>query len=294
MADIFGISFSDSEFYLGQGPLGEDRPGSVKRTPYPFKFSYDVLPNEQNIEQIAGLIRQEKEARQLEDVSLSVVLPENYAFNKRVAVPLNSDAATLKAQARWELKALLPGDIASYKIIKTGDSFRMNNYEEHVFLAIRRPVLEAFQMMADKAGVMLDRVLLESAALTKFLQSGRLAHLGKNQLAVKIERHLVKCFLFNDGRFFHSSFERIVAGEPDSARKTASLIKRRYNESIALLEQLSVPEADKLMLLYWGGQIEDPLRASLSENFKQEINELTAETAEGTTAAVELVGLLQS
>ncbi len=296
MADILGISFSDNEFYLGHSRWqeGQAHITSVQRISYPFKFRYDDLLEAQHIEQIAALIRQEKEAKQFEQASLSIVLPENYAFNKRVAAPLNSEPAILKEQAQWELGALLPGDIASYKIIKTDQTFQMNTYEEYLFVAIRRQILEALQKLAATAEVTLDRVMLEDVAIHQFLKSVGLQRDDKNQLVVKIEQSLIKCFLFNDGKFFHSSFERLFANGQDVARKTASLIKRHYNESVTLLDQLSGAGADKLQLLYWGAPVDDRLRVFLSENFKQEISELTAETADGTTPDVEIVGLLQS
>lgn len=296
MADILGLSFSDNEFYLGHSRQREGAPAlsSVKPIPYPFDFRYDTLFTADHIDQMAALIRQEKETEQIDRSTLSVVLPENYSFQKRVAAPLNSDPSILKAQAQWELGSLLPGEISSYKIIKTDHTFLMNTYEEHLFVAIRRQILEELQTLAQSAEMTLGGVLLEDVAIQRFLLSVDPQAKGQNQLVVKVGQSDIKSFLFKNGKFYHSSFDRLTAEDEDVARKTASMIKRRYNESLTLLEQLSASDAEQLRLMYWGSNVDEKLRSSLSENFKQEISELTAETADGPTPAVDVVGLLQS
>lgn len=272
----FALSFANDFFQLVTARINELKQTeivSMQSLPYPFAFEYKTLFNPENLALLAGQLEQQKTENKIEELDLSVAIPLNYSFVKRVAIPLDSDDRLVFNQTRWDLNEYLPGQVDDYKIIKTEREYIYSNYKEWQFICIPKTVLNNLIDFAAKAGANLKKVLLDHSAFDNYLSSRQLTENNINRLVVNVDRLNLYTHLFIDNGYFLSFMDTLSADKQDAERfeEIGLLLAAHFEESREKIEQLPFVAHPDLHIFLSGVALSDHLVEHLKDKVKTDL-----------------------
>jgi hypothetical protein len=118
MSNIFSLSFSNSNFQIAHHIQNDDQEElqSLNSYDYPFDFSFDCLFENEQIDAMSNIIKQQKGIAKIDNLSLMVSLPLNYSLQKKIALPIEVEQNIINEQVEWELSHYLPGQLSQFNV----------------------------------------------------------------------------------------------------------------------------------------------------------------------------------
>jgi hypothetical protein len=301
MRDIFGISFSNIGIHIVYVSQTDENSKLlfVDTLPYPFTFSYDAFFSKENLNKISTLILKQKADKRINDLELFLSLPINFAFIKRIAVPLDVDGTVLHSQIEWGLRKYLPKDLSEYKIIKTDTEYLYNNYKELVVISIDKSIISKLNEFAVNCGASLKQLVLDNFSIENYLNANNVLDKSTNQLVFRIEKYNIDTHVFINGKYYLSFLDNLNAPSENYTieEKILELAIERYKQSENLLEQLPFVKQKKLQLFVYGSCLNKKTLKLLTNNFTTKIEELTINKypdiiSNGSSAYIEALGVV--
>jgi len=286
MNNTFGISFSDTAFHLAhvQTDETETRLVSARSFAYPFVFSFETLLEENNLQQLAAIIKSYKDEIGTEPVGLAVSVPVNYGYPKRVAVPIETDAELLGIQAEWELKNYLHGDLSEYKILKTDNEIGFDTYKEIIFLAIKKEIIQKFFKLSEWCEISLSGLKMDFDSLQNFIKKYHPQAATGNQIVLKADGRFLQTHLYINGNYYYSNLDETDGGMEAILK---SVIKR-IESNQTLLAQLPVNNTDNRAIFLAG----TAMVPAVTERLREDLPDVFTILKASGDAAIEALGVV--
>ncbi len=278
MKSIFGISLADEGLYLSHLLENNDQKELLftGRFDYPFEYRDDLVFDELKFLKLSDIIQKQKEERQIEDLSIYIVLPYKFAYLKRIALPRKRDLNMERIQIEWDMGSYITGDLSQYKVIKTDHVFPYEQYEESVVLAIKKSLIKVLMQLADSCNAELGAVVLNNFALEKFLQFQKMSGEDSNQLIFRIGKNSIESHFYAGGNYHSSVIDNInlISEEVDPTQKIIGAVKENYKYFTNLGEQLPYLKENPLKMMIYGTNLSAEMYAKVKGNFTAEIPKL--------------------
>lgn len=278
MKSIFGISLADEGLYLSHLLENNDQKELLftGRFDYPFEYRDDLVFDELKFLKLSDIIQKQKEERQIEDLSIYIVLPHKFAYLKRIALPRKRDLNMERIQIEWDMGSYITGDLSQYKVIKTDHVFLYDQYEESVVLAIKKSLIKVLMQLADSCNAELGAVVLNNFALEKFLQFQKMSGENSNQLIFRIGKNSIESHFYAGGNYHSSVIDNInlISEEVDPTQKIIGAVKENYKYFTNLGEQLPYLKENPLKMMIYGTNLSAEMYAKVKSNFTAEIPKL--------------------
>ena len=302
MRDIFGISFSDGALHVSKlSTLDNSSVAiSVDSINFPFRYNADSFFSDENLSLLALRLSDYRAKKQIHDFNLHVSLPINFAYTKRIAIPLAEGEKIMQSQINWELSQYLPGQLADYKIIKVDTEFDLDSYKEVVMICIPASFLGRLKQLFAREDASLKKVSLDNFSLENYLNTYRLLDNSRNQVVFKIDNFNITTHLFLHGKHYLHFLDNLNDLKAQSAHenKVLEIAKDRYNQITNILDQLPVPNKDVLELFAYGAGYNEMICQVLSENFSEKIRSLpranNPSSNEYRSGYIEAIGVILS
>lgn len=270
MNNIFALSFSNSNFHIVHLTQNDDQEEllSLNTYDYPFTFNFDNLFEPEQINAIGNIVNQQKERANIDDLSIMVSLPLNYALQKKIALPVDVEQSVINKQVEWELSHYLPGQLSDFKVIMTDSNFEFSGYKEVLFICIRKNIINNINSLAQISNSILSKLLVENFALENFINKRNIINTQKNQILFNIDSiQLISHFYFA-GRYYNSYSENINPLKSNTfEERILKLTKEQYLSIKNLNEQLPFGEGKELEVFVYGQALTDSLVEKMQENF---------------------------
>lgn len=275
MRDIFGLSFSDSALHISRFSERDDSNDTilVDSIKYPFHYDAGSFFSDENLNLIALKLSDYKIKNQIHDFKLHISLPINFAYIKRIAVPFTEEENILQSQINWELSHYLPGQLSDYKIIKAETEYNLDSYKEVVMICILSSLLERIKQLSVRIKASLQKITVDNFSLENYLKSYRLLDSAINQIVFKIDRSNITTHLFLTGNhylYFLDKFNDLEA-KNSQQDKVIEITKDRYNQIMNILNQLPLPNREKVELFAYGDGFNEKMFRLLSDNFSEKV-----------------------
>lgn len=297
MTHLFAVSFTNRAMHFAHQEQKNLK--SVKAISYPFKFELHRLLDKENLEQLAGLIKQEKDQNNIDDVELTISLPGNYAHVKKVAVPADASNEILFEQVQWELKSYLPEPVENYKVIKTKLEYDYTDYKEIAVICIPKYVIQKLYKFAEGFGASLKELVLDTFSIERYLKSNNTVSDSAVQIVYKIEKHGLQVDMFLGGKYYLSYFEvhNDLSENQFNVEKIVELSKDRLGQIENHLKKLPFEVPSDRQLFFHGSGLDDKLYELFKKDFSEDSLRLPIVNSRDDqinyeNANVEVLGLL--
>ena len=284
-----GISFSESIMHIAYSLNGQVK--SITRVPYPFAFSYESLFNEENVTALAEVLKSKINEEQGAELEICVSLPMNYVHIKKIALPTEADSSMIQAQVEWEFKNYLSGDIEQYKIINTQIEFLYETYREVIFVALKKEILKAISLLAEKSEAVLKKVVPVNYLVEEILTEDEKKN---NALVIKLENTHINSQLFINGKYYHSYLDNAQDKTTETAQRLFEISKNRFMETENILEQLPFIQDPQLNCYIYGDGLTPPVEKLFKENFTNPVIKLVSTQKEKSDSGLEAIQVLLS
>ncbi len=265
MEELVGISFTNRSLSLVRVAPGESHPELISSHEilYPFPFEFNALLKEENLSLLVEKVAQFVQNNHLQGRPCNVSLPMFLAQMKRAPLLKDVDVRIMQKHLVWELENINTHAIEESKVIKLAKEFRFGSYEESAFVLIPKLVIQKVKNFVEQSGLKINRLLLDSDTLLKFLNAFNLLHPAKNQLIFQIDVFNVTLFQYLDGAFF--SYDLFSLAEKDKIfeQKMVDLIQQQVTKFQKLVNTL--PGYENPLNVYVTRLITDNLSRRLKE-----------------------------
>lgn len=275
MNDIFGLAFSSSALQIVH--LSKDNPQlvSIKAIAYSFDFDFDHLFEVETIKALSNMIQKEKAEKKIDQLSLYVTLPFNFALLKKIALPLDIDQHLVAEQVEWELSHYLPAELAEYKIVKTDSSFLFSGYREVLFICLPQRIIQNIQLLAKQSQSTLGKLIVENFSLENYLRVNLDLKGDSQQIISKIDALQVITHFFIKGKYYSSYLNNLFPLKNYSyEEKLLKLLKEHYQNIINTCHQLPFIDKKEFMFFAYGDALTRELLKSLQQNFSNPVQNL--------------------
>jgi len=284
-----GISFSESIMHIANSL--DDQIHSVTRVPYPFAFSYENLFSEENIKALAQVLKSKINEAQGTEPEIYVSLPMNYVHIKKIALPPEAESSMIQAQVEWEFKNYLSGDINQYKIINTQIEFLYETYREVIFVALKKEILNAMSLLAEKSETVLKKVVPVNYLVEEILTEDEKKN---NALVIKLDNTHINSQLFIDGKYYHSYLDSTQNNTTETEQSLFDISKNRFMETENMLDQLPFIQNPQLKCYIYGDGLTPPVEKLFKENFTNPVIKLVSTQKEKSDSGLEAIQVLLS
>jgi len=262
MNNTFCLSFSDTAFQLLH--IESDDNEKIIKSNHHINYSSPKSPdqifNSECIAFVSSSINELKEEKGLENFSLSVTLPFNFADIKKVAFPNHSNKEQKRAQIEWELKTTLPGNLKEYKISVLNE-FDESSFSSAVVVAIKKELLLKLKKVADETKGQIENVFLNCFALENYiLHDNRYAD-DKNFAFLKVNRNTLEYHFFNAKKYFLSQIDSMDLSSRNKQEVVLELTHERYKNISNLFGQAQNEKTFELYL--YGCSMNEEIFSSL-------------------------------
>ena len=271
MNNYFGISFSGRGLHLVH--TREDTLSSAEVIPYPLPPKLKELFADGFMEEMAKIVRDKKDEYDADDLSLKIALPAQYAFLKKVAVPLDTDSTTLFEQMKWDLDSYLPDKIENYKVVKTDIEYDFESHKELLVICINKSIIQSFIDLSTKAEAHLDELVLDTFCIERFLKNNNYWSESSNTVVIKIDTFVLKTDLFINGKYYQSFSEPLqgLTHNVPLDERIQDIIKQHLGQIESHLEFLPFVKVKDLNLFIHGCGLSDQIYNTLQSAVNQEL-----------------------
>lgn len=266
-----GLSFSEQYTHLAL--LKANEVLEIDKFPHPFAFKFENLFTEDHMGKLGAILKQKVQDWQADGAGLAVALPMNFVHVKKVALPADASPELLRTQVEWELKNYLSDAIEAYKIVNTQIVFEYTNYNEHIFLAFKKSIIQHLSNLAESCGLLLQNIVptsfLVSAALDPELNE-------QNLMVMRIGKSLIQTHLFIKGKYFYSYLDAIKQNGQMGVQTLFETCNQRIGETSSLLEQLPQAGGGEIACYIYGDNSIDELEAMLHQHVSYPVKKLVS------------------
>jgi Tfp pilus assembly PilM family ATPase len=303
MKDIFGISLSDTDFQLVHVFADDNLKTlqSLKNYPYLPNTAFNNALNPENLTHISEIIINYKNENHLSEIGMNFSIPVNFAKTKRVAVPLDANAAVVYEQVEWELNNYLGSSKKDYKIIKTDNEIAFDSYKEILIIAIKKDLIENINILADKVGADLNILSLNIFSVENYFKANELFDKRKNQLVFKVGRFHLDSYLYIGGEYYFSftdTVHNIGKNKDEEYKRILMLVKDRHRKCLNLIDQIHFNTDMELDAYIYGNGLNNDIYRLISDNFSDKIEKMQAgqfqEDQNTDCAFIETLGIIYS
>jgi len=289
MNNIFGISFSNTTLNIAHSirEQGQTELISVKSIEYPFLFSYDTLFSDDNLNQTAGLISQNKLEENIDQAELYISLPVNFTYPKRVALPVDADAELTGVQVKWELGNYLQGELSDYKVIKKDSELLCETYKEVLFIAVKKDTLERLNKLAHACGCELNGMKQDIDSILNYLEHFHSDSMQGNQIVFVADKFTLSAHVYIMGKYYQTYIDEINGRADD----TAELCLNRYRQIDKTLNQLPLTGDQECNIFLAGPTVDMNILDVMNDKAAKEIVHLKISEKKFESFAVEALGL---
>jgi len=274
MNNYFGISFSGKGLHLVH--TREDTLSSAEIISYPFIQEFKELFANKFIEETAKILRAKKEKYNAQELFLRIALPYQFAFLKKVAVPLNADNSTIFEQMRWDLESYLPDKIENYKVIKTDIEYDFESYKESLVICISKSILMSFMDLAARVEAQLKELVLDTFCVERFMKNNGYLMETSNAAVIKIDTFEIKTDLYLNGKYYISFSEPLqgITHDVPLEERLQDISKQHLGQIESHLEFIPFVKEKDLRLFIHGCGLNEPIYNTLQSAFNQELTRL--------------------
>lgn len=277
MIDIFGLSFSNSAMQIAHTTKNDDKTKlvSVHSFSYPFEFHFDHLFDPDNLNSLAKIILQEKEEKDLSELVLNVSLPLNFAYLKKIALPLDAEHEVTRKQVEWELSHYLPGELSDFKVVMTDSSFTFSSYKEVLFICLNKKIIQNINSIAQLSNTSLSKLIVDSFSVESYLSSNKISNETVNQIVYKVDLLQLITHFFIKGQYYISYLNNINPLKNYKFEdKLIKLAKEHYKNIENICEQLPLVDNKDLQVFAYGNSLTDELLKKMQQNFSCPVEKL--------------------
>jgi len=277
MNDIFGLSFSNSALQIAHTKQNDDESKlvSIQTFTYPFEFNFEHLFDPDNLNSLANIIKQQKDEKKITDLSLNVSLPLNFAYLKKIALPLDAEQEVIRTQVEWELSHYLPGELSDFKVVKTDSSFAFSSYKEVLFICLNKKIIQNINSIAQLSSSSLSKLVVDSFSVERFLSSNNISNENESQIVFKIDSLQIITHFFIKGQYYISYLNNInPLKKYNFEDKLVKLAKEHYKNVENISEQLPLVDSSDFQVFAYGNSLTDELHKKMQQNFSCPIDKL--------------------
>jgi hypothetical protein len=270
MSNIFSLSFSNSNFQIAHHIQNDDQEElqSLNSYDYPFDFSFDCLFENEQIDAMSNIIKQQKGIAKIDNLSLMVSLPLNYSLQKKIALPIEVEQNIINEQVEWELSHYLPGQLSQYKVIMTNSSFDFSGYREVLFICIKKDIIKNISALAQLCDGVLTKLLVENLTMENYINKKNIFDPNKNQILFNVDTLQFVSHFYFSGKYYNSYSENINPLKSNTYNEKAlKRSKEQYLNIKNLNEQLPFGKSKELEIFVYGQAFTDELFGIMKENF---------------------------
>jgi Tfp pilus assembly PilM family ATPase len=258
-------SINYARFLINDQTMILDHLGSVS---YPFAYNEADVFIDENITDLANLIKSNIMAGQSDFKNLSVSIESNLATVKRIALPDNIDKEEENDLIAWDLTNSLIEPLDKFVYYKTINSFKNDNFTDYLTIAIRKSIINSIKRLSE-----LVELNLMDVSINQLIGEIVLQNSLENQTAGLIaifkiaKSRLESTFLWN-GNYYISHYDRLLSDTTaDSADNDLSTkIKSKVKQMENLFEQMIQKQIKIERIFLYGDFIEEKLIHSIQEN----------------------------
>ena len=296
MSDIFSLSFSNSHIKIAHLVQNNDQEElvSLNGYDYPFDFKFDRLFESEQIKTLGNIINQQRDRAGIENLSIMVSLPLNYALQKKIALPNDVEQSVINEQVEWELSHYLPGKLTDFKVIMTESSFDFGGYKEVLFICIKKDLIKNISILAQICNGVLNKLVVENTALENYINRRKIINPARNQILFNIDILQFISHLYFSGKYYNSYSENINPLKTNSfEEKIIKLSKEQYLTIKNLNEQLPFGKGKELEIFVYGQAFTDALLDKLRNNFSCTVEKFDS-TGYSNLGEIEIAGYVEA
>jgi len=271
MNNTFCISFSDINFQLLHVSSQENALSihSAKNFKYPSINSLDQFLSEDNINFISNSIDSFRRDHELNAaVTLSIVLPFNYAEVKKVLLPINSNKDLKRQQIKWELETTLTENIENYKISVLNER-REENHIQAIVVAIKKDIIKKLQIIARQNMADINNVLLNCFWLENVLNKQEDFDISKNYMFLKVDKNYLEHHFFCGNKYLLSQIDLLENMSRPREEVIVEITNERYKNISNFIDKDLVN--NPLELFVYGSSVSDGIFKALEEGLSSRV-----------------------
>lgn len=271
MNNTFCLSFSDSDFQLLHLTKKDDR--NWLHSAHHFKYasikSIDQIISEENITFISETIKTYIDKNDISSISLSFILPFNYAEIKRIILPQNSDKNLKRSQIQWELETTLSGDLKEYKVSIMAE-MEKEHYNYAIVVAIKKTIIKRLQIIAEQNNADISNVLLNCFSVENYLVNHTLFKNTKNYVFLKINRNYLEHHFFSGEKYLVSQIDLIDSSSRLRDEIIVEIVNERQKNLFNFIDKTLLD--NPLELFVYGSCLTEETYEALKKGLSSKVN----------------------
>jgi Tfp pilus assembly PilM family ATPase len=244
----------------------------------PYSVIYDERNffKENNISNLAHLIRESFKKTQIDLQNVSVSIESNLAKLKRITLPPNLDEKGEFEHINWDLTQALSLPLKDYVYHIAPNHFEFNSLYDTLVVAIQKRVINFFKSFADFSKVKLENLSVHSLSAELALRNSLENRIQGLLVLFKIAQNRLETIYIWNGSYFSSEYEIVKVNESSYSYNEIILdrIKLKIKQVENLFEQYGRKSSHVEQIYLYGEMVNEAIIELIQKNISIPVNRL--------------------